>query len=312
MSVPAATATHAPPVPVLKDIIWERFTKSLDIKRRLHVVRAFSDELDRVKRGKRFSIRNGIVWRAMLDVRDKLVIDLCSLTVEMRHGMKPLDPKVAKRTFRGGLKRKRGLFVEIRDHHRASLTRTHVPCDGDDEDDVAMDTESKAETFARLFPKCTGDTPSEADVEQLCEDFRLRTVDLQEDRHKNRAHALEGEVGTAKMLWVPEFEALFGYVEQVLEDLSLVSAGPSFGGDDMNDACCEETARDTVDLVLLGSISDVRQLTEERTRDELYDLLHQIHDADEPAEPDDVPELHFNDRQFMPPFVDWRSVRAAR
>jgi hypothetical protein len=30
-----------PPVPVLKDIVWERFVKALDVKRRLHIVRAY-------------------------------------------------------------------------------------------------------------------------------------------------------------------------------------------------------------------------------------------------------------------------------
>jgi hypothetical protein len=307
MSLPAAATTTVPLVPVLKDIIWERFAKALDVKRRLYVVRAFADELDRTKRGKPFRMRNDIAWLAMLDLRDKLVIDLHSLTVEMRHGIRPSHGRASKEFMA-----KRGLFIDIRDHHVASLTRTYVPHADDDEYEIDYSTASRAEKFARLFPGCTTESPSPADIENLCERFRLRMEPLAKDRHKNRAHAYEGDLGTAKMLWVPELEALFDYVEEMLEDLSLVSAGACFASQDMNQADCKETAVDMVDLILLGNFKDVRQLTETRTRDELYDLLHQIHDADEPAEPGDVPQLHFNDCQFAPPFVDWHAAVAAR
>lgn len=301
--VPAPTPV-APTVPGLKDIIWERFIKALDIKRRLHVVRPFADELTRVTRGKPFRFRNDIVWRAMLDVRDKLVIDLCSLTVEMRHGMKPIDPK-AHNSFRGGFKRKRGLFIEIRDHHLASLTRTYVPHPDDDEYEIERYTDTKAQTFGRLFPNCTTDSPSAADIEHLCEAFRLKMVPLQDDRNKNRAHALEGDVGTAKMLWVPELDALFEYVEDLLEDLSMLSALSSLCETNMNHADCKETAADMVDLILFGNISDVRQLTATRTRNELYVRLHEIDDAARADETDEHDKRHFNDRQFGAPFEDW-------
>jgi hypothetical protein len=297
-----APPVTVPPVPILKDIIWERFVRALDIKSRLHVMRAFVNELDRTSRDEPFRIRNDIVWNAMLDVRDKLVIDLYSLTVEMRHGMKPIDPK-AQNSYRGGFKRKRGLFIEIRDHHLASLTRTHVP--DPDEYEMEMDIETKAQAFARRFPNCTTDSPSAADIEDLCERFRVRMVPLGDDRNKNRAHAQEGDAGTATMLSVPELEALFEYVEDLLEDLSLVSAFSSLGRTNMNHADCKETSADLVDLTLLGNISDVRRLTAKRTRDELYARLHEMHDANASAEADDERELHFNDCQFAPPFEDW-------
>lgn len=54
MSAYAAASTA---LPTLKDILWERFMKALDIKRRLHVVRAFADELDRVTRTRSPSAR---------------------------------------------------------------------------------------------------------------------------------------------------------------------------------------------------------------------------------------------------------------
>jgi hypothetical protein len=299
-----ATPATVPPVPILKDIIWERFMRALNIKRRLHVMSAFVNELDRTSRGEPFRIRNDIVWNAMLDVRDKLVIDLYSLTVEMRHGMKPIDP-TAQGSYRGGFKRKRGLFIEIRDNHLSSVTRTHVPEPDDDEYLIEVDTATKAQAFARLFPNCTTDSPSAADIEDLCERFRVHMIPLGDDRNKNRAHVQEGDAGTAKMLSVPELEALFEYVEDLLEDLSLVSEFSSFGRTDMNHADLKETSADLVDLILLGNFSDVRRFTSKRTRDELYARLHDMHDASASAETgDDERELHFNDRQFAETFED--------
>jgi hypothetical protein len=242
---PVYTMSVAAPAPILKDIIWERFVRALDIKRRLHVMRAFVNELDSTSRGEPFRIRNDIVWNAMLDVRDKLVIDLYSLTVEMRHGMKPVDPK-AQHSYRGGFKRKRGLFIEIRDHHLASLTRTYVPDATDDEYEIKIHTEGKAQAFARLFPNCTTNLPSAADLDDLCERFRVRMVPLGDDRNKNRAHAQEGDAGTAKMLSAPELEALFKYVEDLLEDLSMVNTLSSLGRTNMNHADCKETSVDLV------------------------------------------------------------------
>jgi hypothetical protein len=197
----------APSAPAVKDLLWERFIQALHIKRRLPVIEAFSTELDRVTRGKSFRYRNDIVWRAMLDVRDKLVIDLYSLTVEMRHGMKPLAPNVyVSRRFMA----KRGLFIELRDHHLTRLTRTYAQHPDDDADEIARYTKSKAATFARLFPNSTADSPSASDIEALCEEFRVKMVPLGDDRNKNRAHSFEGESGKAAMLWLPEWQALFG------------------------------------------------------------------------------------------------------
>jgi hypothetical protein len=305
-SAPPPTATPptpppvAPTVPALKDIIWTRFSLALDIKRRVHVLRAFSDELDRTSRGKPFRIRNDIVWNAVLDIRDKLVIDLYSLTVEMRHGMRPLEPGVS--VMRSFL-RKRGLFIELRDNYCASFTRSYTPQPGESRLLGEPGARSRAAAFDRLFPGCATDSPGAHDVEALCERFRLRMVPLGQDRNKNRAHALEGDAGTARMHSVPDLEALFEYVEQLLRDLALVSARTGFGGNNMNSADCADTAADLVDQILIGHISDIRGvITPERTRDELYAQLHQI-DDDASAPTGNETPLYFNDRRFRPPFM---------
>lgn len=300
--MPASARTNDPAPTTVHHEIWQRFRQLVEVKRRLYVVRPFSDELDRARRGKPFRMRNDIVWNAMLDVRDKLVIDLCSLCQEMRHGMKPLEAGANEsRRFLG----KRGFFFALRDRYRSSLRRSYVPHPDDDEYEIVRYTESNARRFEKLFPNCRDESPSADDIEQLCERFRLRTKPLVDDRNKNRAHAYEAmnDVVRVPMLWVPELTSLFEDIEQLLEDLSLLCGGACFVSDNMNHADCDATAADLVDMVLLGHIDDVRRLTNGRTREELYARLHEIDDS-KPIEYAHISDLHFNDRQFVPPFVE--------
>jgi hypothetical protein len=230
----------------------------------------------------------------------------------MRHGMKPLDKKAADRSFRGSQKKKRGFFVEIQDHLLTSITRKYIPHPDDDEDEIDIGAADKSEAFARLFPGCTTESPSAEDVAALCEVFRLKMVDLEKDRHKNRAHPLEGDAGTATMLFVKELDHLFDYTLGLLDDLSTLCSGGAYDHPNMNHADHEETAADVVDLILLGNIADVKLLTARRTRDELYAELHAIDDAARGGEEDRLDRRHFNDRQFTSAFEDWLAVVAAR
>ena len=151
---PVVQASPPPPPPTLKDLLWDRYSTLLGIKRRVYFLRAFVADLDRVARGKTFRIRNDIVWNMILDARDKCVIDLYSLTVGMRHGVKPEpnNPKV-----KGGkdFMKKKGLFFYLRNHHRAKLSRTYVADPSDDTDEIRVHTATKSARFDRLFPACT-------------------------------------------------------------------------------------------------------------------------------------------------------------
>lgn len=293
--------------PDLHSIIWSRYISLLQIKRRIYFLRAFQNDLESTTRSKPFRIRNGIVWMMILDTRDKCVIDLYSLTVEMRHGIPASNQSVW-----GNKKKKRGLFIEIRDHHLAALSRIYTQTSGDDDRDIEVGRRAKAALFAKLFPDCGCDSPSSADVEALCERFRLDMRALGTDRNKNRAHAYEGDVGQAPMSSVELLALFFAQIEDMLESLSLVSGGACFSRDDLNDGDTRETAVDLVDQVLLGNVHEVQRTYADRPREELYARLHEIDDAAQESErgtsfssPD-----YFNDRQFAPPFVDF-VVRAA-
>ena len=196
------------PTPPLDELLWQCYSKLLVIKRRLHFLQAYSKASDTVTRGKPFRIRNDIVYNMVLDVRDKCVIDLYSLTVGMRHGVRPLDTDVKPPNLR-----KKGLFFHIRESYSSCLCRTYERQHNDWSKKFAIHTKSLAERFDRVFPSCSGDTPSTHDVDQLCEQFRIKMYPLGQDRHKNRAHAYEDDLGDAQMHSFPELADLFKYTE---------------------------------------------------------------------------------------------------
>lgn len=292
----------APAPPALSDLLWDRYARLLGVKRRIYVLRAFFDELATVARKKHFQVRNDIVWNMTLDARDKCVIDLYSLTVEMRHGMKPLDPSLTT-TPGGG---KRGLFRLVMDHHRASLTRTYLRNSGDNDDEFNLGTKERAALFAGLFPGCSTESPSPQDVELLCERFRLAMVPLGKDRNKNRAHVHEGDFGTVPMQSIEQLEKLFDFCETLLEDLSLASGGPSFVTTNMNRSHCPSTAADLADLVLFGNSREIARLQKGRTRDALLARLHEIDDLRQGEGATE--KLCFNQRQFDPTFDGFADV----
>ena len=130
-------------------------------------------------------------------------------------------------------------------------------------------------------------------------------VPLGLDRNKNRAHVHEDEPGQAKMHSVSDLEALFQHVEELLEDLSLIGELTGYDGGNMNHANCAETAADLVDQIILGHAGDIEQVRKNRSRDQVYDRLHEIDDAHRAAPQDPDPayqEVWFNDRQFDPEF----------
>ncbi len=284
--------------PLLKDALMQRYRALLQIKRRVFVLRAFVDELSRVSRSKPFRIRNDIVWNMVLDYRDKCVIDLYSLSVEMRHGVKP-EPRAPLVKGNRGQMKKCGLFALIRDEYTSAFSRTYSPHPDDNADEVALHTKQHAATFAALFPACAADSPSPADIEDLCEVFRLRIAPLGMDRNKNRAHALEGDAGKAKMLSVDELESLFAFCEDLLEQLSELSESASYARPNMNAASTPDTAADLVDLVLFGNAADVTRLFATRGREGVFARLHALDDGRPDTDND-----YFNLGHFDAEFVD--------
>lgn len=303
MGEQSTPSANSPPVvlpPPLHELIWSRYRKLLDIKRRLYWMRAYLTELERVTRLKRFTIRNDVLWNMCLDTRDKCVIDLYSFSVELRHGIPPKDPKAGRNREQLA---KRGFFIELRDHYASALCRTYTEHPDDDLDEVERSRRSTAEHFEKLFPGVAHDVATKEDIENLCESFRLKMVPVGRDRNQNRAHVYEGEPGQAKMHSIDELRDLFDYTERMFRSLSLVSAGADLDGGNMNVASCNDTAIDVVDMILLGHRSELESLFSRRSRDDLYARLHEFDDAGQQDEDDEGPGYrHFNDYRFSMEF----------
>lgn len=299
-----ATASSPPqPAPKsLADLIDERWHDLMAIRRRLYFLHAFQDEMKRLVRGKSFRPRNDIMWRMALDHRDKCYIDLYSFTVEMRHWMPFLDRRgqIRQPDQRAINRTDPGLFYQIRQHHVASLSRTHVPDPRDHRDEIDMAAASKEKRFKRWFPSCQADSPTATDLDHLCLTVQVKMCHLGKDRNQNRAHYFEAKrrakrIGqTTRMLDLTELDHLFQYCDDLLEDLSILSRGPALASGNMNVASCEHTARDLADLVLLGDVEDVRKLIRDGRRDEFYARMHEIHDNRDGVDPPNF----FNDAQW--------------
>jgi len=283
------------PSRALHDLLWPYYRDFLWVKRRIYFLREFVQVLDRASHGKPFRIRNDVVWVSAADVHTACINDLWSLTKSMRHGIQSKDPK-HQYSPRSQFMRKRGLFIEIRDHHLSSFSRQYVPHAGDDEDMVEKYEKETPELFAELFPGCTGDTPTADDVEDLCERVRIETYDLGQDRNKNRAHRFEGDFGKAKALSVDDVSAVFEYCENLFQDLAVLGAALNYPADNWFRADLAATATDLADQLLFGGIAEAECLRGTRTRDELFARLHEIDDAREHDTP------YFNDRQHTPEF----------
>jgi hypothetical protein len=278
-------------LPSLKDVLWERWARLLIVKRRLYFLKAFERELLRVTRGKTFSARNDVIWHMVLDSRDKCVIDLCSATVEMGHGVG--DAKKVKRDQH--YQAPPGLFKLLRDHYRAQLSRVYAGSKGSELD--GRIAPARAAIFHKLFPDAVGNVPSAADIEAIAYRLFQRTGNLRNDRNKHRAHVYESLAGTAKMHSTQDLDDLFAYCEGLISDLAAVGLRESFGGGDMNNANVDETATDLIELILFGHADDVAVLFRDRSREDVYAELHTL-DAAEHPKPQAYENVHFNDRQY--------------
>ncbi len=306
MNVPASQAAAGLSPPKLHDLLWCRYVRLLNIQWRIHFLRAFSDELTRVTRGKRFRIRNDTTWRAVLDVRDKGVIDLCSWSVEMLHGIRLVDPKNGKPSK--PRHKKKGPLYYLRTSHVGDVRRTYTPHPDDDQYEIEMSEKAKEKYFTRLFPGVTTDSPTAGDIDALAERFRARCRPLRDDRNKNRAHVFEGDIGSAKMLSVEEQEAYFAEFIELVEMLSLLSSGSAYAGGG-TPAAYEGDVREMVDQILFGSCADAQAFFAGRDRDEAYAELHELHDKRLPRPDDDTEDDELGVPQKVPFFNDMQWQR---
>lgn len=245
----------------VKQRIDERTWALLDICRRAFVLEAFAAELDRVRRGKDFTIWNDIVWRMHQDTEDMLVIDLAAW---------------ARGTYGEG-----GLLGQLQGKFSRSVTQKSATVEKVSRHLKKYFAAMRRERYQRLFPDACKGRPSGRDFEQLRESFEKALNSLVADRDANRAHRYEvRKQSPARRFSVSEIRSVIGYTEQFINDLKHVTDDASFVFLDMNIAGAAATAKPLVDMVLLGDLEFASEVGADGLgRERLYELMHERHDA---------------------------------
>jgi len=245
--------------PGLEEFFRTAHHKLLDLQRRQFALEAFDREHQAATRGKEYWIANDVVWTAMLDVRDKNVIDFASWAV-------------GAYTPGGG-----GLFGLLKARYLPDLPPKRKWGRTDAEDGHLRELTDKGftEARARLFPSAAGRKVRHEDVDELITIFEQKLRPLVDDRHRNRANVHEGKnAGNAKMLELLETQELYRYGRSVLNDLCLVSMGATWEENDMNFASVGDTAEELVDMIVLPRWFRRETAKAGLSREAVYEALH--------------------------------------
>jgi hypothetical protein len=127
----------------------------------------------------------------------------------------------------------------------------------EDSDLAAYDWKCRVEAFGRLFPARIGPGkrwPEKADIRHLKVELGGLTRALEKQRDA-RAHIYDGkDYGSVKNLAFEEVAKLFHRAHAVLRDVRLLVDRSSHHFPPVEEPKDDHTARDLVDLLLLGSI----------------------------------------------------------
>jgi hypothetical protein len=246
----------------LEERLWKAEHDLMQVARRQYALEAFVKELDRATRFKPFRIWNDIVWMMVLDSRDMLVIHMASWVT--------------------GVCEKGGLIGQIRAHHVRELPAARRPTERTENNGHLREILDLGHqvAFARLFPGATGAHATAADLEGLKASLRQAADPLVKDRDENRAHVFEqGGSGSAKMLDLTELRNTLAFIEQLLNDLRLVSCSSTMSHHDMNDADSTTVAEEMVESLLVGNSYRRAVVMEGHDREAFYQACHERHDA---------------------------------
>jgi hypothetical protein len=245
----------------VETLLDKEFHDFADITRRLKPLEVFVEELDRVTSGKPFIILNDIVWIMSLDCRDMLVSHLSEWAQRLHHAG--------------------GLFGQLQAHHVCDLPakrpRPTVP--KLDPYGERLADEHHEIAYKRLFPASNGARPAQQDFCMLKCAFEQTVEPLRRDRNLNRVHLYGGKKkGSSKMLSLEEVHSTALYAESVLNDLGTV-ARAKVGSSSATAVDEKATARDLVDLLLLGTSARMKVVMKAQDRESFYKMLHDKHDT---------------------------------
>lgn len=260
----------------------------LELIDRFKRVWAYEVELRKAARGKPFRMRNPEVWDVLLSDRDMFVIDFASWVTSLIRGF--LD-KLSMDDF-------------------SAFGVEEAPASNADDPYLArIQHEARVEAFARLFPVRSNEKkrwPDKPDFKRLRAELEKAAAGLEKQRDA-RAHLYDGkDHETAQSLRFEEVAAIFQHVLRIFRDMRLLVDHSGFHFPEVTEPTDDRTARDLVDVLLLGSIQhavedwmatplrpgESRQFLWQH-RAAWYEHVHRLHDdAGAPEKPlfNDHPE----------------------
>jgi hypothetical protein len=256
-----AWLTPPPPVPFVpfKDFIEAEHIALLELWRRQYLLEAIEEEWPKIVRNTSYLHWDDAVFRLILDLDNMNVVDLCSWFI----GRSDSDGS---------------LLLRVRNHYLDDFPPTRPrrgPARSDSYERMAE--EEYKGIRLKLFPKADGRALVESDVDDLMRKFEKRFQRLRDDRNKNRAHQHEHKThktpGTAPMLSVKEMRSMYEDARALLNDLSVLGMGSSWGESDLNSNNVSFTAEDLLDVFFLPNWFR-KEMAGVMRRDEIFDALH--------------------------------------
>lgn len=242
----------------LQELLSKAELELVALKYRFSMVRAVVEELHKQTKGKRFVVRNEVVWQMFWDTYQMVIIDLASLLKAFRkesgffnqlnNHLRQLRPGVHNRIDRGRIKT---LGAASEDEKRRIL-REH----SERRRNLIRDEAAKARK--RLFPSLRPEGQvNQQHINELKERLKEEAESLVGDRNII-AHRYEANLADKGLKAdIRRMAAHFERVERILGDLRYVAFAGMFDFESPKVSGMDTIARDLVDQALLGSINEV-------------------------------------------------------
>lgn len=223
-----------------------------------HEFRCFALEIRRATRGKRFDIASPLAWEAVLAMHRVLVIDLAawidSLLPPRFRGGPPgwLETHLDSQTL--------GRLVASRMRAEALVAkeRLRAPADIEGllrEQRVQELLQSHGSAMRRVFGRVAvrRGRPTEQDVRRLEKRIGLWAKNLRRWRNTH-AHRYGKQTGTVRALRLPDLAKRFVWCARLMNDLRMLVDSSTFVMPRLEPSDGSATARDLVDLIVVGTI----------------------------------------------------------
>jgi hypothetical protein len=247
-----------PPWMNLGDFVLAEHAKLDFVRLRFSHLVTFATELGRLERGKPFDIANSATWTAMIDSRDMLVIHLASWVT--------------------GTVERGGFFGQLCAHAITDFRRAK-PWSGVDAYDKRQQKIAFANAWERTFPGVARSRFCSDDVVAFQDRFHGALSDIVQDRNEHRAHVFERKQATSEMLDLYKLGSRMKFIERTFGDLFLIVTAKSLAAAPEFTNVSSVSVGELVDQVIFGSCANMQRARGTRSRDELFDELHRLHDA---------------------------------